>query len=187
VAVQNERTVHEGEGRMKAFLGACRSVVGLALVAVACGGCYQWPKDLVVKEDRSLSDAGTWAAVEVHLVGVNRTELPRWQGMSVSNYWSPSGEGRTPNEYTKVVRLGTGSTTVTINANDPIWKKWASAGKTDLVVLADLKGVRETGAADPRRHLVPIKRGRYASGIKQITIIVERNGVRLDTPVEPED
>jgi len=63
---------------------------------------------------RLVIPSGTWSVVEVHLVGVNKAELPRWQGMSLSNYWSPSGEGRTPNEqYTKIVRLGAGSTTVT--------------------------------------------------------------------------
>ena len=173
---------------MKGFSGMFRSLAQLAVVAVACAGCCQGPKDIVVKEDRSLSDAGTWAVVEVHLVGVNKAELPRWQGMSLSNYWGPSGEGRTPNEqYTKIVRLGAGSTTVTIGTKDEIWKRWTSAGKTDLVVLADLRGVRESGAADPRRLVVPLKCGRYASSVRQITINVERNGVQLETPLEPED
>jgi len=174
---------------MKALNGVFGRVVGFASAMLVCAGCGSWPKNVVVREDKSLNDGGTWAVVEVHLIGVNKVELPRWQNLSVSEYWSPSGEGRRPNEYTKVLRLGTGSTTVTVGKDDPIWKKWTSGGKTDLVVLADLKGIREgqAGQADPRRLVVPIKKVRYANSVQQITISVERNGVSLLTPVEPEE
>jgi hypothetical protein len=179
----------KGERRMKALNGVFGRMIGIVFVAVVCAGCGSWPKDIIVREDKSLNDGGTWAVVEVHLIGVSKVDLPRWQGQSVSDYWSPGGMGRTPNPDTKVIRLGTGSTTVTIGKQDPIWKKWTNDGKTDMVVLADLKGVREgqAGQADPRRLVVPIKKVRYANNVQQITISVERNGVTLLTPVEPEE
>ena len=160
-------------------------VTFVAAVALLATGCSTWPKDLNVRLAESEQGPGT-PSVDVHLVAVPASKLRQFRTMSVTDYWSPSGQSRSAMPARKELFLGPGATSRTISRNDPIWKQWNAKQRPYLFVLADLRGVAEKeGAADPRRIVLPLDKNRWPGGTKTIRVDVHRDRVELATPFKP--
>jgi hypothetical protein len=154
-------------------------LLGMTLMLFA-GGCSHFPPAINVHLDNSLANGGALPLVEVHLMAVTADEYARWGSASITQYWSATGPSRMPNPYRFVAQLGPRNPSVTISKNDPIWERWTEAGRTNLLILADLGSVtnRDT-PTDPRRASLPLdkKDKNYPS---TITITVKRGGISID-------
>ncbi len=130
---------------------------GLLVIGLIAGGCNGIPRN------RSISLTATEdvckQSVEVHLVGVNRSEKEQWEKVSMTEYWQPKNPLRdSAKEYTHVFRFGQGSCEKTLGKNDPIQKTWKKKRKAEyLFILADLPGIFPDmdGNADARRLQLP--------------------------------
>ena len=97
-------------------------------------------------------------SVEVHLVGVNKSQIGRWDEVSMTKYWEPENELRkSAKDYTHVVRFGQGPCEITLSTKDPIRRTWKKRRVEYLYILADLPGIFDDkdGIADARRSRIP--------------------------------
>src|SRR5262249_21169072 len=134
--------------------------------------------------DSSLANAKVVPTVPVHVVGVTASELPSWEAVGVSEYFSPENSLRqSAKGRVKEFTFSAGHTGgMTISKTDQMWDIWASHGVTYLVVLADLPDSfqDQPGELDPRRRVVPLDKTRWP-GIDTIRINVMKTGVKLET------
>lgn len=147
-----------------------RVLVGVAAVCLAglAGGCEHFNVHVLLdKNDPGLTDAkGTLKSIEVHIVGVNKTEFPVWEQMSMSKYWEVGNSIR-ESAVKYVMTFGAKSpaelvTEQVLKKNDPIWDKWDERNAEYLFVLAFLPGIEDKpGAADPRRIFLPYDPGKW--------------------------
>lgn len=138
------------------------------------------------------SDAICNKSVEVHLVGVNRFEKDIWETMSMTDYWTPGNQLRkSAQEYTCVIKFGTGPCTKSLSKKHPIRKIWKGKNAEYLFVLADLPGVYtdSIGNTDPRRLRLPAIHSKdWGWRTKQIDIRIEEgNIVSLTIPASDGD
>ncbi|MDH4239028.1 MAG: hypothetical protein OEW48_05665 [Phycisphaerae bacterium] len=130
---------------------------GFLVVGLIAAGCNGIPRN------RSISLTATEdickKSVEVHLVGVNRSEKEQWEKVSMTEYWQPKNPLRdSAKEYTHVFHFGQEPCEKKLSIKDPIqtvWKKKRKAGY--LFILADLPGIFPDmdGNADSRRLQIP--------------------------------
>lgn len=162
-------------------------VKGLVLAAAAlmAVGCSSWPKDLNVALDTRVVQEGSAPSVDVHLIGIRRSQLRDYRTMSLTDYWSPGGPSRQPMPARKELFLSPGATSKTVSKKDPIWKQWDGRSRTHLVVFADLRGVSPKENDDPRRVILPLDKKRWPGGLKMIRIGVRRDRVEVSTPWKP--
>jgi len=139
-----------------------RAWFGVAVICLAglAGGCEGFNVHVLLdKNDPKLKDEnGVLKSIEVHIVAVNDVELPRWEHMSMSDYWEPDNPIRT-SAVKYVMTFGEGSPDSQVLAkSDPIWKTWLKQRKAKhLLVLAFLSGIKDqAGMPDPRRIILPL-------------------------------
>ena len=123
-------------------------------LAAACAtlllaGCSTSPRPWTVSISKS-----TYASVQVDLIGVKEAENQYWDGYSIDKYWS-QGDLRRLNAkpMTQILKMGK---PWVVSQTDPKWKEWLDRGATELLVVANLPGHFEPGAADPRRCYLPL-------------------------------
>ena len=138
------------------------------------------------------SDAICNKSVEVHLVGVNRFERDLWETMSMTDYWTPGNQLlKSAQEYTCVIKFGTGPCTKILSKKHPIRRVWKGKKAEYLFVLADLPGVYtdSIGNTDPRRLRLPaIHSKHWGWRTKKINIRIEEgNIVSLTIPASDRD
>ncbi len=132
-------------------------IFGILVTGLIAGGCSGIPRN------RSISLTATEdvckKSVEVHLVGVNRSEKEQWEQVSMTEYWQPKNQLRdSAKEYTHVFHFGQGPCEKTLGKKDPIQKVWKKKRKAGyLFILADLPGIFPDmdGNADARRLQLP--------------------------------
>ena len=155
-------------------------VLGMLLLGLAAAGCSQ---TVTV----TASDAICKKSVEVHLVGVNRSEKDRWETTSMTDYWTPGSQLRkSAKEYTYVIQFGRGPCEIALDKKNPALKAWKERNAEYMFVLADLPGVYtdSPGNADARRLRLPAPGSdRWGMQKKNIDVrIEESNIVSLTVP-----
>lgn len=140
---------------------------GFTVLLIGAGCCPQYKSyNVQVSLDPQFTSGGAAAPfVEVHLFGVNETMYPRYANMSMTKYWDPqSQEGKRDREalvnskQVKVLQLGGEKTSVTLSAEDPVWRAWQANGAKYLFVLANMPHEHpdEPDKQDPRRAILTL-------------------------------
>jgi len=126
-------------------------------------------------------------SIEVNLVGVNETELPQWQGYSVTKYWSPGDKLRAGADKYEMRFGQTKPSVQTLKKDNPIFQKWQEKTATQLFVLADLPGMGEPEGdeADPRRVILPLSPKAWK--LKEGITITIRAGQMVCSPAPIEE
>lgn len=162
----------------------------LAAAALAgCGSCKPGgpPGDplaynLTVAAGESLKGS----SVIVDVVGVNPSELPRWQTKSLKDYFGKDDPLRADALKATHTFLPGQQAPFVLAKTNAIWKKWLGpgAGVQDLIIIADLPGVYpegKVGNQDPRRQRIPLCKCYWPSGTKDLKVEVQAGGVKIVT------
>jgi len=124
------------------------------------------------------------SSLQIDLIGVNASDLPKWRSLSVTEYWQP-GDPKRRDAEKAVLDFRQGKKLVQVfPASDPLWQRWFSTGAENLVVLVNLTGLvtdRE-GDADPRRLILPLEKRAWSSAVTTIELRVQESSIRLLTP-----
>lgn len=167
---------------------ALASLVLATAVLAGCSSCKPGgppgaPQtyNLNIIPGESLKDS----SVVVDVVGINQSELPKWQSYSLKDYFKPGDPVRQDaSKFTAEFVPGKQSTVV-LKKTDPLWDKWLKSGAQYLVLVADLPGVYKEGKAgsqDPRRQLIPLCKCYWPDKTSSIDVKVQAGGVSLVTP-----
>ena len=163
-------------------------ISGLLLFGLLTGGCSSIRGSRPVNV--TASDPICNKSVEVHLVGINSSEIDLWKTMSMTDYWTPGNQLRkSAQEYTYVIQFGQGPCTVTLGKKDPIRGTWKNKKVQYLFVLADLPGVftDSPGNADARRLQLPATNSkRWGWRDKKIDIRIEESNIISLTVPKPD-
>ncbi len=159
----------------------------LASFVAGCGSCKPGKPpgppltyDLKVSPGDSLKDS----SVEVDIVGVNPSELQKWQTYSLKKYFKAGDPLRQDAMKVTASFLPGQQAPFTLKKTDPLWGKWFKAGVQDLVVIADLPGVYEEGkigSQDPRRQRVLLCKCYWPAKTQNLDIKVQASGVTIVT------
>jgi len=148
-----------------------REFMSVLIMATVClGGC------------RSIAVKTNIVPVEVNVVGINKSQFPYWQGMSMTAYWEPENQDRKQAKkdgFLHEMRFSqSGSRELILARNDSIWKKWKKKKTDYLFIMANLPPGTykdQTGSADKRRLIIPYECwGRFQG---QAEIIVDAGGI----------
>jgi hypothetical protein len=131
-----------------------------------------------------LDDSLKSSSVIVDLVGVNPSGMARWEAYDMAKYWKEGDPMRHDAEKAVLTFVSGQATNKTMLATDPLWAKWKSQGVAYVFVLADLPGVQvsKPGAQDARRQILSLDKCTWASGSKQLKVLVQRSGIVVLTP-----
>jgi hypothetical protein len=170
---------------------------GLSLVAMAlCGlfvvGCSCDPGRYNVNV--SLEGFTNKPAIEVHIVGVNKADDPKWRNLSMGTYWKAQERFRETGDKV-VMRFGGNSpVSQTFNTTSPewesTWKRWESKHVTKLYVIAFIPGdfVDQPGDSDQRRAILPLGTCHWEKlQNKELKVVLTPSGVKVVTPPEKLD
>ena len=148
----------------------------MALVAVA--GCASGPKPWNLSINKTTS-----ASIQVDLVGVTESEKPYWQGYDIDRYWT-DGDLRRKNAQplSQILKLGQ---PWVVPATDPHWRTWLGRGDTSLLIIANLPGHFDPGAADPRRLFLPLSKKAWDAKNNTLEIEVQDTLIQVNTPQKP--
>lgn len=143
-----------------------RVLVGVAAVCLAAlsGGCEGFNVHVLLdKNDAGLKDAkGTLKSIEVNVVAVNDTELPRWEQMSMNAYWEPDNAIRKSAVKYVMTFSEKSPEELILKKDNPIWTTWKERKATQLLILAFLPGIADQpGKADPRRVILTLDSSKW--------------------------
>lgn len=125
------------------------------------------------------------SSVVVDVVGINQSELPKWQSYSIKNYFKQGDPVRQDAQKFTADFVPGHQTTVVLKKNDPLWDKWLKSGAQYLVVVADIPGFYpegKSGSQDPRRQLIPMCQCFWPDKTADLEVKVQAGGVSLVTP-----
>ena len=160
------------------------------LIAIALTGCDTCKPgkpgpvskyNLEVKLDESLKSS----SVIVDLVGVNVSNLPRWEAYDMGNYWKQNDPMRRDADKVVMNFVSGQSLSNSLPVTDPKWEQWKARGVTHVLVLADLPSAQLTSKAgnqDARRQILPLDKCSWPSGTKTLSVLVQRSGIVAITP-----
>jgi hypothetical protein len=139
--------------------------------------------NLEVALDSSLQTS----SVIVDLVGINPSDLPRWEAYDMGKYWHDGDPMRQDADKVVLDFVSGKASTQTFAATDPHWEKWKSQGVRYVLVLADLPGQQTSrpGNEDARRQILPLDKCSWVSGTKGLSVLVQRSGIKVLTPSRP--
>lgn len=124
------------------------------------------------------------SSVIVDVVGINQSEMAKWQTYSVKDYFKPGDPFRQDAVKFSTEFVPGKQSVVVLKKTDPIWDKWTKGGAQYLVVIADLPGVfkeGKLGSQDPRRQLVPTCKCYWPDNTMDLEVKVQAGGVSLVT------
>lgn len=133
----------------------------------------------------SLDDSLKTSSVIVDLVGVNLSNLPRWEAYDMGKYWREGDAMRRDGDKV-VLNFVSGQTmTQSLAVKDAKWQQWKSKGVTHVLVLADLPGTiaSRPGSQDARRQILSLDECNWPGGTKDLKLLVQRSGIVVVTPV----
>lgn len=161
---------------------------GLALLA-GCATCKPGKsagEALTYDINLAVGDSLKDASFQLDVVGVNPSELPKWQSYSLKNYFGPRDPVR-EDALKKTFVVPPGSAKVLqVPASDALWAQWKKAGVQYLVVLADPPFAYpegKIGSQDPRRQLVPLCECYWPKKTKALDLKVQAGGISIVTPL----
>lgn len=158
-----------------------------AAIALLAAGCASGPQATAFNVKVELAPSLAGSSIQVDLIGANSvSDLPKWQTISVSDYWQPENAQRRDADKA-VLQFGPGKANVqTFSSTDPVWQRWISTGAMHLVVLVDLTGISsdKEGNADPRRLILPLDVKKWPADVKTIELRLQESGIRLLTPIK---
>jgi hypothetical protein len=165
------------------YYGYVGTVAGLLLT---CGCMTRLCRyDVRISADPDLANAsGKYPPVEVHAVVLNPTDSKVMASRSVTKYWE---QGRRPDIYeNRKRRLFFGEEKGidhTISYRDAMWTSANRIEEPWLWLSADLPGMYQDQAEDPRRLSVPLARTRWwYRRLHHLNIGLSRGGLYVRPP-----
>jgi hypothetical protein len=162
-------------------------LAGLLIVGLIVTGCRMSNPIIVRVVNVTATKDVCGKSVEIHLVGVNKSQEKQWDTESMTKYWEPENQLRTSAKaYTRVIKFGQGlPCEIILDKKDPIRKIWKKRKAEYLYILADLPGIfdDEDGDADARRLQIPALNSNCWPFLEnKIKINVESSGIVRLTP-----
>ncbi len=165
------------------------TALALALFVTGCGSCKpgQSPgKPLAYNLKISLGDSLKDSSLSVDVVGINPSDLQRWQTYSLKKYLKAGDPLRQDALKTTANFVPGQQAPFVLKKTDPMWDKWlkSGVGVQDLIIIADLPGVYEEGkigSQDPRRQRIPLCECYWPSKTENLEIKVQAGGVTILT------
>ena len=164
--------------------------LSLAVVAAFAAGCSSCKPgsppgpalsyDLQITPGESLKGS----SVVVDVVGINQSEIQKWQTYSLRKYWKPADPLRQDATKFTVSFLPGDQSPSLLTKTNQIWGKWLKSGVQYLVVVADLPGVYDEGkigSQDPRRQMIPICKCYWPDKTQKLDFKVQAGGVTVNT------
>lgn len=171
--------------RSKALLLTSLVLTGVSLVG--CSSCKPsgppgppQAYNTKITPGESLKDS----SVVVDVVGINQSELPKWQSYSIRDYFKPGDPVRQDAAKFTAEFVPGKQTPAVLKKNDPLWERWTKSGAQYLVVIADLPGVYKegkSGSQDPRRQLIPLCKCYWPDKTADLEVRIQAGGVSLVT------
>jgi hypothetical protein len=133
----------------------------------------------------SLDESLKSSSVIVDLVGVNPSNLPRWEAYDMAKYWREGDAMRRDGDKVVFNFVSGQATTQTLAIKDARWKQWQAKGVTHVLVLADLPGTiaSRPGNQDARRQILSLDKCNWPGGTKELKLLVQRSGIVVLTPL----
>ncbi len=170
---------------LKPFLAGLFSLL-LAAAFTGCDSCKPGKPGPIGKYslDVGLDESLKSSSVIVDLVGVNGSNLPRWEAYDMSKYWKENDAMRRDADKVVLNFVSGQSLSQSLPVTDPKWEQWKAKGVTHVLVLADLPGQQasKVGNQDARRQILPLDKCNWPSGTKKLTVLVQRSGIVAVTP-----
>jgi len=161
-----------------------------ALLAVGCeckpGRNFKRYNVNVTLDDTGLKDeTGKTRRVEVNIIGVSRSEYPRWEAKSVNEFWEPGDEFRaTPAKA--IISLNEKQKSATFSTTQPVWDQWNKPEY--LFVLLRVAGIDHKdapGNSDPWRLVLPLDKCYWPGSTKTLEVTVKQTGINTTTTPRP--
>jgi hypothetical protein len=164
-------------------------MVLLAAFLTGCGSCKPGKAGPIGRYtiEVALDDALKNSSVIVDLVGVNPSNLPRWEAYDMGKYWKEGDPMRRDADKVVLNFVSGQSLTNSLAATNTQWDKWKATGVTHVLVLADLPGaqVSRSGSQDARRLILPLDECTWLSSTKTLKVLVQPSGMVVLTPMRP--
>jgi hypothetical protein len=163
----------------KSKLLALLSVLPVLMFVSACSAPRTFEK---YNYDIRVDSVFKGSSIEVDLVGVNASELPRFESMSVTEYWQPGNSIRNSTIPPKMRFRFPSNKKIALSKNDPIWEKWRGRDVKYIIFIADLPGIMSDrhGSVDSRRLILPVDWRQWENKIEEdgeIVIELGANGI----------
>jgi hypothetical protein len=144
------------------------------------GGCAGVNRpDLEVAREASLADQ----SIEVDVIGTDAGGAPKYLEADVGKYFSTKSALRSSAPKHTLKFSAGGEDVRTLSGSDPVWKKWENA--STLVLLANIPGMTNKGAADPRRTVISLT-GAADTG-NQVKVRMSEEGLAVLPPEKPKN
>lgn len=158
----------------------------IALLAAILSGCATGKPGPAGKYgiEVTLDDSLKTSSVIVDLVGVNPSNLSRWEAYDMGKYWKEGDPMRRDADKVVLNFVSGQSLTQSLDAKDAKWGQWKAKGVTHVLVLADLPGslTSRPGSQDSRRQVLMLSRDNWPRGTDKLKLLVQRSGIVVLTP-----
>jgi hypothetical protein len=158
----------------------------LAAALVGCSSCKPGKPGPVGRYtlDVALDESLKTSSVIVDLVGVNPSNLPRWEAYDMGKYWKEGDPMRRDADKVVLNFLSGEAVSKSLAVTDAQWNKWKAQGVTHVLVLADLPGPQSSraGNQDARRQILPLDQCSWPDKTSHLKILVQRSGIQVQTP-----
>lgn len=134
--------------------------------------------------DSALRDKNTnmMPSIEVDFVGVNESEIARWQSQDIDDYFTPGNLRRENADRYTMPFTNDQSSARTLSAGSDIWKSWA--GAKNMFIFASIPLRNSNYDVDPRRLVLPLDRARWGRGMT-IELLIKPDEIVLQTAMRP--
>ena len=167
------------------FTTQCLAVLAIAML----GGCQASPEPIAY--DLTIEPVEGLPVLTVDMIGVTASELPIWEEMSMTRYWTrgtDENQRRVDNinaGYMFSHALAAGQIDpVELPADEEIWQRWLDRGATHLVVMSNLEADEDRpGSADRRRRILPLAEDTWDG--EQLRVQLRSSGFTVLTREQP--
>jgi hypothetical protein len=168
------------------FVAGCFTVLLLALMS-GCASCKPGKPGPLSQYtiEVSLDESLKTSSVIVDLVGVNPSNLPRWEAYDMAKYWREGDAMRRDGDKMVLNFVSGQAMTQSLAVKDAKWEQWKARGVSHVLVLADLPGTLSSrpGNQDARRQIISLDKCNWPDGTTDLKLLVQRSGIVVLTPV----